>query len=236
MVKSPRFLAAEALANDVRRREGRNLVAVGVYGSVSRGEERTHSDVDLLVVVRRKRAYLKTQLRGSFLVTILQHTPAEARGEVLGARADLNDALGGWRSMRPLYDPTGLLRSLKARSRRPTRAQFRKAARQALLATYEDLGKLRDAAAAGDVEEVREMAIWFTGGAMGTLFDLEGHVLRTGRRAFIEARRFGGVGQAIWDLRYHDHPAATSVRLAEAIWATLLRKARRRGVRTDDIP
>ncbi len=236
MVKSPRSVVAEALATELRRREGRNLVAVGVYGSVGRGEERAHSDVDLLVVVRRKRDYLKTHVRGGFLVTILQHTPAEARGEVLGARADLNDTLGGWRSLRPLYDPTDLLHSLKTRSRRPTRAQFRKAARQALLETYEDLGKLRDAAAAGDMEEVREMAIWFTGGAMGTLFDLEGRVLRTGRRAFIEALRFGGVGQAIWDLRYHDHPAAASVRLAEAIWATLLRKARRQGVRSDDLP
>ena len=46
---------AKTIAVDLQRREGRNLVAVGVYGSVARGEERHHSDVDLLVVVRRKR-------------------------------------------------------------------------------------------------------------------------------------------------------------------------------------
>lgn len=137
--------------------------------------------------------------------------------------------------MRPLYDPRGLLRSLRARSRRPTPAQFREAARRALLETYEDLGKLRNAVAAGDAAEAREMAIWFTGGAMGLLFDLEGHVLRTGRRAFIDVRQFAPVGEMMCDLRYRGHSLAAASRLAESIWADLLLRARRRGIPTDQL-
>lgn len=236
MPASRRLRLAREITNELRRREARNLVAVGVYGSVARGEERDHSDLDLLVVVRVKRARIRTHVRQGVLVTVLQHTPAEARAEVLGSRPDLNDALGGWRAMRPLYDPRGLLGTLKVRSRRPTRAQFRKAARGALLATYEDLGKLRDAAAAGDAEEVREMAVWFTGGAMGLLFDLEGYVPRTGRRAFIEARRFGPVGQSVWALRYRNPSLAKTVNLAESIWADLRARARSQGIRIEDVP
>jgi len=45
MVASRRLELAEILAAELRRQEGRNLVAVGVYGSVARDEERAHSGV-----------------------------------------------------------------------------------------------------------------------------------------------------------------------------------------------
>ncbi|MGI0148115.1 MAG: nucleotidyltransferase domain-containing protein, partial [Thermoplasmata archaeon] len=116
MAATRRLALAKAIAADLRRQEGRNLVAVGVYGSVARGEERRHSDVDLLVVVRRKRARIRHTMHAGILVTILQQTPMEARSEVAGARPGLNDALGGWRSLRPLYDPSDLLRKLRAQA------------------------------------------------------------------------------------------------------------------------
>src|SRR5947209_19102143 len=105
MATSRRFELAKLIGAQLRLREGRNLVAVGLYGSVARGEDRAHSDVDLLVVVRKKRLTIRHLVRTGILVTILQQTPAEARAEVMGSRADLNGALGGWQSMRPLYDP-----------------------------------------------------------------------------------------------------------------------------------
>src|SRR5881409_3147461 len=223
MATSRRFELAKLIGAQLRLREGRNLVAVGLYGSVARGEDRAHSDVDLLVVVRKKRLTIRHLVRTGILVTVLQQTPAEARAEVMGSRADLNGALGGWQSMRPLYDPSGLLSRLTKRAKHPTREQFRQAARQAFLETYEDLGKLRNAV--DDEGEAREMAIWYTDGAMGLLFDLNHHVLRTGRRAFIEIRRYGAVGDAIRRLRYERLTARETRRLAEFIWAELLARA-----------
>ena len=144
----------------------------------------------------------------------------------MGSRADLNGALGGWQSMRPLYDPSGLLSRLKKKAKHPSREQFRQAARRAFLETYEDLGKLRNAVDANDADEAREMAIWYSGGAMGLLFDLNCHVLRTGRRAFIEIRRYGAVGDAIRRLRYETLSPPETRRLAEFTWAKLLARAR----------
>lgn len=236
VVDSPRLALAKRMAAELRRREGSNLVAAGVYGSVARGTERRYSDVDLLVVVKRKRPSLGIQMRDGILVTILQHTPSDARTEVLGSRADLNNALGGWRSLRPLYDPTRLLRTLRDRARRPAPTQFLLAARRALLETYEDLGKLRNAVSSGDLDEAREMAIWFTGGAMGALYDMEGHVLATGRRAFVEVRRRGRLGKEIRLLRYESRSLRETSRLAEEIWAGLLRRARQRGIAVGDLP
>jgi len=230
MATSRRFELAKLIAAQLRLREGRNLVAVGLYGSVARGEDRAHSDVDLLVVVREKRLTIRHLVRTGILVTVLQQTPAEARTEVMGSRADLNGALGGWQSMRPLYDPSGLLRRLKTKAKHPSREQFRQAARRAFLETYEDLGKLRNAVDANDGDEAREMAIWYSGGAMGLLFDLNCHVLRTGRRAFIEIRRYGAVGKAIRRLRYETLSPRETHRLAEFTWAELLARARKQRI------
>ncbi|TLZ92546.1 MAG: nucleotidyltransferase domain-containing protein [Methanobacteriota archaeon] len=64
-----RLELAKTIAADLRRQEGRNLVAVGVYGSVARGDERYHSDIDLLVIVRRKRRRIQHRIRDGILVT-----------------------------------------------------------------------------------------------------------------------------------------------------------------------
>src|SRR5467141_601834 len=87
---------AATIAAELHQREGRNLVAVGLYGSVARGEEREYSDIDLLVVVHRKRTWIRHTFRDGILVTILQQTPEEAHDEVTGSHPGLNDALGGW--------------------------------------------------------------------------------------------------------------------------------------------
>jgi predicted nucleotidyltransferase len=231
-----RLELAKVVTANLRRREGRNLVAVGVFGSVGRREERRHSDVDLLVVVRRKRRGIQHTIQDGILVTVLQETPAEARDEVMGSRPGMNDALGGWRSMRPLFDPSGLLRRLRSRAYRPTPRQAQGAARLHFLETYEDLGKLWNAIEAGDAEEAREVAIWFSGAAMGTLFDMESHILKTGRRAFVDIRRYGKLGAAIRRLRYDALSISETQSLSEFVWTELLDRAAAKGLRLPPLP
>src|SRR2546430_8486073 len=117
-----------------------------------------------------------------------------------------------------------------SRARCPTGSQSREAARRALIETYEDLGKVRNAVDVGDEEEAREMAVWYAGAAAGALLDLHRHVLRTGRRAFIEIRRYGAVGEAIRRLRHETLSLVETRRLPEASWAHLPALARRGGV------
>jgi hypothetical protein len=221
---------AAAVKEKVLGREKANLAGFGVFGSVPRGDARRFSDLDVLFVVKRRKARTRPEVVRGVLVTYHHLTVAEAREEVSGSGPWLNDALGGWRSLKPLYDPTGLLRRLKRRAARPKAAQFDESARRDLLETYEDLGKLRNAMANWDREEAREMALWFTGAAAGSLLDLERHVTSTGRRMFIEARRLGTAGQAIWRLRYEDLPLPRMSVLADRIWRELLARARDRRI------
>ena len=236
MAPPSRLALAKAIAEDLRKREGRNLVAVGVYGSVARREDRRHSDIDMLAVVRRKRVRIRHTLRTGVLATISQETPEEARNEVRGAYPGLNDALGGWRSMHPIYDPSGILRRLRDQAKRPNVQAFRKSAEMHFLETFEDLGKLWNAIEARDANECREMAIWFSGAAMGTLFDLERRVLMTGRQAFVELRRYGKVGAAIRRLRYTSLSFRETQRLSEFIWGRLLDRAKARRLRLPSFP
>ena len=229
---SRRLSIAKAFVSELRQREGPNLVAAGVYGSVARGEDREHSDIDLLVVVRRHRRSISHRMLEGTLVTVLQLTPDEARAEVHGSRAGLNDVLGGWRSLRPLHDPRGLLARLRRHAMHPSKSQFHGAAAMHLLETFEDLGKLRNAVVAGDREEAREMAVWYTGAAMGSLHDLDGRVLTTGRRGFIELRGHGTLDEAVRRLRYETLSLRETARVAERIWSDLVALARRRGIPT----
>ena len=236
MVGSPRMAVARALASEFRRREGRNLLAVAVYGSVAYGHEHAHSDIDLLVVCRRRTGLPWARMRRGFLVTFNEMTPEEVRDEVTGPNLNLAEILSGWRAMRPLYDPTGLLRRSIARAHRVPGHQFRRAAREGLFTVYEDLGKLRDAAEAGDRPKLREMAIWYTGGAAALLCLLERHVVSTGEELFVEVRGLGPVGKEIAALRYGNPGVRETGRLAESIWSALRREARLQGIRTDRLP
>ena len=231
MAVSRRLALAKSIAADLRSREGRNLLAVGVYGSVARGESRRHSDIDLLVVVRRKSPRIHHEVRDRIVATILQQTVEDAKSEVTGSRQDLNAILGGWNSLKPLYDPTGILQRLRARARRASPRQFREAAFWACLEVYEDVGKLWNAIEAADMDEAREMAIWFTNAAAGALLNLHAHVLKTGRRGIVEASRFRKIGPAVRRLRYEEHSLAQMQDLSELIWTGLLDRAAAQGIR-----
>ncbi len=222
---------ARRIAGELREREGRNLIAIGVYGSVARGRDREHSDIDLYVLVRRKRAWMGHVLRDGYLVTISQHTPEEGRAEVTGPGPWLCEKLGGWRSMRPLDDPSRLLARLTARAGRPTAAQFHGAARKDLVEVFEDYGKVLNAVAAGDALDAREMSLWFTGGAASALLDIEGRTIGTDHEIAPEVRRSGATGREILRLRYATLSLRETERLARRIWADLIARAGRSGVR-----
>src|SRR3989475_11072748 len=79
-----RLELARTVTAQLRRREGRNLLAVGLYGSVSRGEDRAHSDIDLVLLVRSGKTGLQMLMRNGVLVSLLRLTRGEAADAVRG--------------------------------------------------------------------------------------------------------------------------------------------------------
>jgi len=230
-----RMRLARTIARELRARERGSLVAVGVYGSAARGDDREFSDLDLVVVVRRKRAKIHHAIRGGILVTFHQQTPAEAREEVMGSGPWLNGPLAGWRDTLALDDPRHFISRLRGHARRPKASQWRESSKRDLIALFEDYGKVRNAIDARDLREAREMAMWFADPAAGTLCDLKGMVPRPHRRYFIEVARQGSLGAAIWRLRYDARILTEIEQLTEQIWYGLLENARRQGIRVPGI-
>jgi hypothetical protein len=73
-------------------------------------------------------------------------------------------------------------------------------------------------------------------GGRGTLFNLHGRVLTTGRRAFIEIRRYGELGTAIRRLRYAPLSLSETQRLSEFVWGRLLDRAKAKGLPLPPFP
>jgi len=220
MAVSRRLALAKSITADLRGREGRNLLAVGVYGSVARGEERRHSDIDLLVVVRRKSPRIHHEVRDRIVATILQQTVEDAKSEVTGSRLDLNAILGGWTSLKPLPVPFSAGAGAVLGNRMYVVGGNSPEANGRQVFSFE----------AGAVDEAREMAIWFTNAAAGALLDLHARVLKTGRRGIVEASRFGKIGAAVRRLRYEELSLAQMQDLSELIWTGLLDRAAAQGI------
>src|SRR2546428_3590818 len=144
---------ARTIARELRARERGNLVAVGVYGSAARGDDREFSDLDLVVVVRRKRAKIHHSIRDGILVTFLQQTPAEAREEVMGSGPWLNGPLAGWRDTLALDDPRHFISRLRGHARRPKASQWRGSAHGGLLGPFRDDREVRDAAGGAGIPD-----------------------------------------------------------------------------------
>lgn len=53
---SPRKTLAKSFAEDLKRHLGADVVRVLLYGSVARGDDGVASDIDLVIVVRERRA------------------------------------------------------------------------------------------------------------------------------------------------------------------------------------
>jgi len=235
-MKTPsRLELARIVTAQLRRREGRNLLAVGLYGSVARGEDRAHSDIDLVLVVRSRETRMRMLMRRGVLVSVLQMTPVEAAEEVRGDAWNLPEVLSGWQSAQPLYDPTELVRRLRERSWRPSAHQFREAARRGFLGAHEDYGKLLNALEARDADEAREMAIWFSEAAALILLCVERRVVSTGRRIFAELPNRGGAGNAIRRLRYETLSLDETTRLARSVWTSLVSRARAQRIAVPDV-
>lgn len=225
----------ETVVGRLRKQYGKHLLGIAVFGSVALGEEREHSDVDLLVVLSlgpRKDRFLIYDRR---LVSILHLAKNEAEAEVSEPSAALPEILSGWRNMKILYDPGGLIQRLKQRAERPPARLFTASARLTLLGAYEDLGKILNAFDSNDEDEVREMSIWFTLAAAHTLACLQRQVFSTDRRIFLEIRNVRPVGKLIWRLRYGEMSPRQRVLLARRIWSGLLKKAQDRGLNIEKL-
>ena len=173
-----------------------NLRAVGVCGSVGRGTAQKYSDVDFLILVRKNPGDLAKvgirQAHNGNRFIILDDTYCSLGFETWNSAVnqltkpsyDLPELLGGFTRIRPLYDPNHLLPKLEARAQKIPPRIFQRSAELALLHSYEDFCRVKNAFLAGDEIVMRDNAAYVTHSAALVVASLNDAHFRSDREIF----------------------------------------------------
>jgi predicted nucleotidyltransferase len=134
----------------------KEVVATGVTGSVARGEDLRHSDIDFHVIVKRG-AKLRTHgfVLGGCLFSVCVRTKAEWLEELMRPESELPLVVGSLVSMRAFYDPTGAFRRLRAVAEGLPERIWKEAILYRLEGIVEDLGRVRNSYEEGDLTMLR---------------------------------------------------------------------------------
>ncbi|MFP4975213.1 ANT(4')-I family aminoglycoside nucleotidyltransferase [Paenibacillus sp. CN-4] len=151
--RNERLKTCHEIASRLHEVYGEKILAIGVYGSVSRGTDGPFSDIEMLCVLNESNESVEFSYEWSA-------GPWKAEVEVCSADVLLNTAStveGDWPLTHgpfffqlSLYDPTGFFSRLREAAESPTKEDFRHSINEVLVGEmYEFIGKLRNASLNG---------------------------------------------------------------------------------------
>jgi kanamycin nucleotidyltransferase len=194
--RNERLQTCHEIASRLHEVYGEKILAIGVYGSVSRGADGPFSDIELFCVLSESSESVDFSYEWSA-------GPWKAEVNVLRADILLNTAStveGSWPlthgpffSQLSLYDPKGFFPRLKEAAESPTKEDFRHAIHEVLVGEmYEFIGKLRNVGLNGPHTYLPLLAVEFAQyGAM--LVGLHNRILfSTGSMVLPEALELPG--------------------------------------------
>lgn len=230
MSQSDRLELCREIADRLREVYEDRLLAIGVYGSVSRGTDGPYSDIEMFCVLRDTNEPVDYCYEWSA-------GPWKAEMDVCSASVLLQSAAeveGSWPLTHgpyfaplSLYDPEGFFPRLRQAAESPTKEDFRAAVNEVLVGEmYEYVGKLRNAKRNGSLTYLPYLAVQFAHyGAM--LVGLHNrHLYTTGAQVLPEAlalpdrpRGFDSVARLVMSGDLADPPAVAAA--CEAFWSGL---------------
>jgi len=196
-----RLRIARSLSKELRRELGANVIGIGITGSVARGRAQKYSDIDMEIVLSRpgKQSY-QARIIDNVYCSLTFATRTEALSEISRPHRDLSERLGGFTKIRPIYDPKGFLKRLESRAKRTRKDLFLKSAELALLESYEDFCRAKNAYLNSDDIVLRDNAInvtYFAALATASLnmtyFESDREIFKAYRRLRKLPRGFGRI-------------------------------------------
>jgi kanamycin nucleotidyltransferase len=197
---------AHKLSTDLKRELGANLIAIGVIGSVARGRAEKYSDIDMEIIVRDAipESYQARIVENTYC-SLTFATRSVALQEVTQPHPDLPERLGGFTKIHRLYDPKAFLRTLQTKATHVPRHLFIKSAELALLHSYEDFCRVKNAYLNGDDVVLRDNVMNVTHSAALVTASLNNTPFISDRDIFKAYKRFQRLPEGFWrieDLRY----------------------------------
>jgi len=147
---------AGQMANRIRQQYGNQILAIAVYGSVARNEDKKFSDTELVVITKNKTGPRTIVYRGA--TAFVEYKTKKAVLDSLRKIGmfwpiETSQVLVAI----PLYDPHGLFDEFKrvVKSAKSRNKQFRTAEGEVLTWTSEDIDKVRNAYQSKDLGGMR---------------------------------------------------------------------------------
>ena len=163
--RQERLATCYEIADRLQEVYGEQIIAIGVYGSVSRGTDGPYSDIEMFCVLKDADDEVDFSYEWS-------SGPWKAEVNVRSASVVLNDAAtveGDWPlthgpffSPLSLYDPDGFFSKLKEAAHSPSSVDFSNSINEVLVGEmYEFIGKLRNANRTGTQSYLPYLAMQF---------------------------------------------------------------------------
>lgn len=188
---SQKIEIARRVVTQLRRRLQTDLLAAGVVGSIARGTAETYSDVDLVIIVKRLRHDLPNlQIIDGTYCSINQETFNGALSQVSQPCDELPEILGGYGKILPIYDPLRLLPKLEKRAASVPGEVFRESAQIALLHSYEDFCRAKNAFLKGDHIVLTDNVLQVTYSAALVVASLNRAAFESDREIFKAHKKF----------------------------------------------
>jgi len=137
-----------------------DIKAIAVLGSVARGDDEEHSDIDMKVLVKTGSS-LESHVfvLGNCLFSIEVRTEESWKMDLAEPNSHLCLAIGSLAHILPGHDPTGVFKRLSTMVNALPAECWRNAVRDGMEIIVEDLGRVRNAYERGDVGTFRVNAV-----------------------------------------------------------------------------
>lgn len=157
-----------------------DIIATAVFGSVARGEDLEHSDIDMQVLVRDG-----ARLSSHFFVlddcyfSVVVKTEESWRTELTEPVSGLCLTAGSLQIVLPIHDPSGAFARLRTMANALPAESWKSAIREGIAGIVEDLGRVRNFYMQADYTNFRLFSVLVALGMAKVYADLGRHMLRT---------------------------------------------------------
>ncbi len=194
------------VVSELRVQVGHELRAVGLCGSVARGTAEKYSDIDHLIILKQPHPELPLyRIIDDTYCSLLYETRQSLNKQLTTPNHMLPEILGGLTKILPLYDPGKMLPKIEAKAQNIPGGLFHECAELALLHSYEDFCRTKNAYLAGDEIVLKDNVYAVTYSAANILAALNQRYFVSDREIFKAHRSFRKVPRdydRIEQLRY----------------------------------
>ncbi len=226
---------AERIVKELRIQLGHDLRAVGLSGSVARGTAQKYSDIDHLIILKQSHPELpRYRIMEDTYCSLLYETRQSLNTQLITPHGELPEILGGLTKLHPLYDPEKILPKIEAKAQSIPRELFHKSAELAILHSYEDFCRTKNAYLTGDEIVLKDNVYAVTYSVANTVAALNQRYFVSDREIFKSHRSFKKLPKdydRIELLRYGSLNAEKLFRTLLSFYIDLVRFCAKEGVK-----